>query len=95
MNRAEFLTSSGLDVQTLEVWVEQQWLIPRKTSAGTNFSDRDVARARLVQDLQRDLGVNEEGIDVILHLLDQLHGLRSAFMQLQTNRGKEGEPYST
>jgi chaperone modulatory protein CbpM len=88
MNRAEFLTSSGLDVQTLEVWVEQQWLIPEQASAGGDFSDRDVARARLVQDLKSDLGVNDEGIDVILHLLDQLHGLRSAFLQLQTNRGE-------
>jgi chaperone modulatory protein CbpM len=24
-----------------------------------------------------DLGVNDEGIAIILHLLDQLHGLRS------------------
>jgi chaperone modulatory protein CbpM len=82
MNKDEFLTSSGLSVQTLEVWVEQQWLIPEETSAGQDFSDKELARARLVQDLKGDLGVNDEGIDVILHLLDQLHGLRRALMHL-------------
>jgi chaperone modulatory protein CbpM len=35
-----------------------------------------MARACLIRDLQRDLGVNEEAIPVILDLLDQLHGLR-------------------
>jgi chaperone modulatory protein CbpM len=40
------------------------------------FSDTDLARARLIQDLRQDFGVNDEGIAIILHLLDQLHGLR-------------------
>ena len=33
---------------------------------------------RLIHDLQHDLGVNREGIGIILNLLDQLHGLRQA-----------------
>ena len=82
MNKQEFLTSSGLQVQTLDFWLEQQWIIPEQTSAGMNFSDMDVARARLIQDLKADFGVNDEGIEVILHLVDQLHGLRQALGQL-------------
>ncbi len=82
MNRQEFLTCSGLQVQTLEFWLEQRWLIPQETSAGMTFSDMDVARARLIQDLKTDFGVNDEGVDVILHLVDQLHGLRRALAQL-------------
>ena len=34
MNRQEFLTCSGLQVQTLELWLEQRWLIPEQTSVG-------------------------------------------------------------
>ncbi|MGL4557881.1 MAG: chaperone modulator CbpM [Afipia sp.] len=83
MNRQEFLTHSGLQVQTLDVWLEQRWLIPEETSVGIQFSDIDVARARLIHDLKNDLGANDEGIDVILHLMDQLHGLRHALAQLQ------------
>jgi chaperone modulatory protein CbpM len=85
MNKQQFLTSAGLQVQTLEVWVEQRWLIPDQTSAEMTFSDADVARAHLIRDLKGDFGVNDEGIDVILHLVDQLHGLRGAFAQLHRN----------
>jgi chaperone modulatory protein CbpM len=85
MNKQEFLTHAGLQVQTLELWLDQQWLIPDQTSAEMTFSDTDLARAHLISDLKRDLGVNDEGVDVILHLVDQLHGLRGAFEQLHKN----------
>ncbi len=83
MNRKEFLKSSGLQIQTLELWLEQQWLIPRQTSQGVRFTDIDVARARLIHELKNDFGANDEGIDVILHLMDQLHEMRRAFEQLR------------
>jgi chaperone modulatory protein CbpM len=85
MNKQEFLTSAGVQVQTLEFWLDQRWLIPDQTSAEMTFSDADVARAHLIHDLKRDFGVNDEGVDVILHLVDQLHGLRGAFEQLHRN----------
>lgn len=82
MNKQQFLSSAGLEVQTLEVWIEQHWLVPEQTSHEMNFSDTDLARAHLIRDLKSDFGVNDEGVDVILHLVDQLHGLRRAFEQL-------------
>jgi chaperone modulatory protein CbpM len=42
----------------------------------------DLARAKLIRDLRDDLGVNDEGISVILHLLDQVHGLRRSMQHL-------------
>lgn len=83
MSKQQFLTNAGVEVQTLEFWIEQQWLIPDQTAADMSFSDTDVARAHLIRDLKGDFGVNDEGVDVILHLVDQLHGLRRAFEQLQ------------
>jgi chaperone modulatory protein CbpM len=82
MNKQEFLTCAGLQMQTLDLWLEQQWLVPEQTSAGLNFSDMDVARARLIRDLKVDFGVNDDGVDVVLHLVDQLHGLRRALEQM-------------
>jgi chaperone modulatory protein CbpM len=82
MNKQEFLTSAGLEMQTLDLWLEQRWLIPDKTFGGMNFSDVDLARARLILDLKTGFRINDEGIDVILHLMDQLHGLRRALDQL-------------
>ena len=85
MNKLEFLTCAGLEMQTLDLWLEQRWLIPDETFGGMNFSDVDLARARLIRDLKTGFGVNGEGIDVILHLMDQLHGLRRALDQLHKN----------
>ena len=83
MNKQEFLTSAGLEMQTLDLWLEQRWLIPDQTFGGINFTDVDLARARLILDLKTGFGINDEGIDVILHLMDQLHGLRRALDQLR------------
>jgi hypothetical protein len=41
MNKQEFLTSAGLEMQTLDLWLEQRWLIPDQTFGGMNFSDVD------------------------------------------------------
>ena len=87
LSKQEFLTCSGLQVQTLEFWLEQRWLIPAETPNGADFSDGDVARAHLIQELIRDFGVNHEGVDVILHLMDQLHGLRRALAELRRDEG--------
>jgi chaperone modulatory protein CbpM len=69
MNKQELLSSAGLQMQTLDVWLEQRWLIPEQTAAGANFSDMDVTRAHFIRDMKADFGVNDEGVDVILHLL--------------------------
>jgi chaperone modulatory protein CbpM len=73
----EFISRSHLDAATLNVWIDDEWLIPRASGSALQFSDADLARARLIWDLKLGFGVNDEGIAIILHLLDQLHGLRS------------------
>jgi chaperone modulatory protein CbpM len=82
MNRQDFMACLDVQVQTLDFWVEQEWLIPGRIAAEMTFSDIDVARGRLIQDLKTGFGINDEGVDVILHLLDQLHGFRRAFEDL-------------
>ena len=82
MDKQMFLISAGIQGQTLEFWLEQQWLIPDQGGAGPTFSDADLARARLIRGLKGDFSVNDEGVDLILHLLDQIHGLRLALSQV-------------
>ena len=82
MTREEFIATSGVQVQTLEFWIEQEWVIPDQTPGGPTFTEVEVARARLIQDLTSNLGVNEEGVDIILHLMDQIHGLRRALLEV-------------
>jgi chaperone modulatory protein CbpM len=76
METQDFIARSHLDAPTLNAWIEAEWLVPLASGKTLVFSDADLARARLIQDLKVDLGVNDEGIAIILNLLDQLHGLR-------------------
>ncbi|HEX8373610.1 MAG TPA: chaperone modulator CbpM [Geminicoccaceae bacterium] len=72
----EFQVRARIGGETLRAWVEASWLIPSREEPEPAFSEADVARARLIRDLTEDLGVNEDGVGVILDLVDQIHGLR-------------------
>lgn len=78
ISKVDFLYRARLDQQTLEVWIEEEWLLPEGPREEPKFSEEDLARAGLIRDLQQDMGVNSEGVGVILDLLDQIHGLRRA-----------------
>jgi chaperone modulatory protein CbpM len=78
INRTDFLYRTHLDEATLEIWIAEEWLSPQRTGPEVGFTEADLARASLISELQQDLGVNREGVGVILNLLDQLHGLRCA-----------------
>jgi chaperone modulatory protein CbpM len=74
----EFLERARLDRRTLAVWIEEEWLIPAGAADELAFTDMDLARANLIHDLKDKMGVNDEGLGVVLHLLDQMHALRRA-----------------
>jgi chaperone modulatory protein CbpM len=76
METQEFIDRSCLDASTLNAWIDAEWLLPVTSETKFLFSEADLARARLIRDLKVDFGVNDEGIAIVLHLLDQLHGLR-------------------
>jgi len=91
--KLEFLERARLDRETLDVWIEEEWLIPTRTATDMTFSEIDLARAELIRDLTRDLGVNDAGVGVILNLVDQVHGLRKALADvLQSARERRGRP---
>ena len=90
LTRQQFLTRSGIQGQTLELWLEQSWLLPEDTPAGPMFSDIDTARAAFIRDLQRDFGANDDSVGVILHLVDQLHGMRLALSLLRQHKQDDG-----
>jgi chaperone modulatory protein CbpM len=83
MELQEFIGRSHIDTATLKAWVEAEWLVPITSKDSFQFSEADLARARLIRDLQADFGVNDEGIAIVLHLLDQLYGLRCLVRDIQ------------
>ncbi len=92
----EFLLRTRLDRRSLDAWIAAGWLIVPQTEGSPAFSDVDLARAQLIRDLRDDLGVNDEGISVVLHLLDQMHGLRRSMRDLlhAMRSGEQNRPMS-
>jgi chaperone modulatory protein CbpM len=79
----------GIERAALEAWIETGWLRPLRADDDWRFSAIDLARARFIMDLRNPMGVNDEGVAVILHLLDQIHGLRHALEAVMSRTPNE------
>lgn len=67
----------GVQADEVRLWIQESWVMPEPSPGDDwHFSDIDLARARLIRELEQDLGVNREAMPVVLSLLDQVHGLR-------------------
>lgn len=75
----EFAGRARIDVTRLRIWLDEGWIVPARVGGIAVFRDVDLARAALIRDLDVLMGVNDEGIGVILGLVDQLHMLRRDF----------------
>ncbi|MEQ1521718.1 MAG: chaperone modulator CbpM [Aestuariivirga sp.] len=82
ISKLDFLYRSQLDQETLQVWIEEEWLVPGEAQGEPAFSEADLARAQLIRDLKQGMGVNDEGVGIILNLLDQMHSLRKAVAEM-------------
>ena len=89
----EFLERARLDRVTLSIWIEEEWIVPGRADRELAFTEMDLARANLIHDLKEKMGVNDEGLGVILHLLDQMHALRRALTHtLNSARERQSPP---
>ena len=79
LKRTEFIARVSIDEETLDIWLSEQWLLPLHEDHEEKYADADVARALLIAELQNDFGLNQPGIGVALHLIDQLHSLRARY----------------
>ncbi len=63
----------GMHPQTLRIY-EQKGLVRPKRSAGNTrlYSDLDVERLKLIQQLTGEVGLNLAGVERVLHLQDEL-----------------------
>ena len=88
MSEDEFVALLAVERPVLFGWIEAGWLVP--SGQPPQYAEIDLARARLIRDLTASMGVNREGVDIILDLLDQMHGLRAAMSSL--GQGLEQQP---
>ncbi|WNJ98804.1 chaperone modulator CbpM [Thalassospiraceae bacterium LMO-JJ14] len=62
--------------ETLHIWIEQGWVKPERGREGYRFREIDVARVGLIHEFSTELELGDDAMEVILPLLDQVHGLR-------------------
>lgn len=75
---------AGVHPQTLRIYERKGLLSPKRTSGNTRrYSERDIARLRLIQDLTQQRGVNLAGVKLIMEMQAELEELRRESEELQ------------
>jgi chaperone modulatory protein CbpM len=72
----------GLDRQELARWVENRWVLPERRGDNWLFREVDIARVELILEIRHEFAIDDEGLPVILGLLDQVYGLRRQLRRL-------------
>jgi chaperone modulatory protein CbpM len=67
----------ALDRGDLATWRARGWVQPLQDQGRVEYSAVDVARIQLICEMRDDLAVNEDGIAVVLDLMDQLYEART------------------
>jgi chaperone modulatory protein CbpM len=89
MNDLEYCRTLKIESSTLQMWVEERWIIPGGSPEALSYEDSDLARGRLILDLVGSMGVNHAGVDVVIDLVDQLHSLRGRMRLLMGAIGEQ------
>jgi chaperone modulatory protein CbpM len=77
----------NLDEATLTRWIELRLIEPADES-GPYFDEEDFARLCLMRDLKHIYEVNDPSLEVILHLVDQIHHLTTELKKIKTSEDK-------
>lgn len=92
----EIAVRCGVAPETLQLWIERHWVLPAMNAGGEySFGDADVARVRLIAELQSDLAIDDEAIEVVLPLLDRVYGLRRRLKTVLAAVAELPEPQRT
>ena len=76
-----------IDEAWLQVCEEAGWIRPKpRRGGGLGYSQRDVRRLARARRLRDQLGLNENGIDVVLHMRRQIVALQEALQSAEQER---------
>jgi MerR family transcriptional regulator, heat shock protein HspR len=74
----------GMHPQTLRIYESKGLIRPKRTPGGTRlYSDADVERLQLIQQLTTELGLNLAGVERVLHLEDQLQRMHRRLARIE------------
>ena len=76
---------AGVHPQTLRIYERKGLLSPKRTSGNTRrYSERDIARLQMIQQLTQGQGINLAGVKMIMELETQMEELRRRAVELET-----------
>jgi chaperone modulatory protein CbpM len=73
---------AALQRSDLEVWIQEELVVPRQDAGTQFFSEIDCARVRLICTLHYELEIDLGTLPVVLSLVDQLYDARQRLMSL-------------
>src|ERR687886_125527 len=74
----------GMHPQTLRIYENKGLIRPKRTSGGTRlYSDADIERLQLIQQLTNELGLNLAGVEHVLRLQDELLRMRKRLDRME------------
>ena len=88
-DRARYMISVAAEIvgvhpQTLRIYENKGLVQPKRTAGGTRlYSDRDLERVRLIQQLTTELGLNLAGVEHVLRLRDELQKMEVRLDRLE------------
>lgn len=75
---------TGMHPQTLRIYERKQLLRPGRTPKSTRlYSERDINRLKLIQQLTHEEGVNLAGVKLIIELRDRLEALNRSLTAME------------
>jgi len=74
----------GMHPQTLRIYEQKGLVRPKRTAGNTRlYSELDIDRLRLIQQLTTEVGLNLAGVERVLHLEDELQRLRRRLERME------------
>jgi MerR family transcriptional regulator, heat shock protein HspR len=74
----------GMHPQTLRIYEQKGLVRPKRTSGNTRlYSESDLERLRLIQQLTTELGLNLAGVEMVLRLEDQLRRMQRRMERME------------
>ena len=80
---------SGMHPQTLRIYERRELVKPKRSAGNTRlYSDADIERLRLIQQLTQDEGINLAGVERILELEIELESVQQEVERLRAHAEK-------
>ena len=74
----------GMHPQTLRIYETKGLVTPQRTAGNTRlYSDDDLERLRLIQQLTTELGLNLAGVEHVIRLEEQIRRMQSTMERLE------------